>query len=237
MARAFTGNGTSTSEYLNVNSSAVGASPSAVTMCYWCRPANVTGRTFGVTVTDKDDSVDYLSLWARGDLAGDPVRANAGGFGSTNVSADTTTGFSANVWHHAAATFRHAAGTTYVEVWIDGGSKGTNSNSSNSFRSLDRTCINWIGDSTPIYSSHNNEMAEVAIWNRELTDSEITSLSNGFSPLMFRSSLVAYWPLGGITKNDADKDIVGGFNMTAFNTPTTADHPPGIIYPSGVVHG
>jgi hypothetical protein len=52
-------------------------------------------------------------------------------------------------------------------------------------------------------------------------------LAAGFSPLFVRpQSLVAYWPL----IRDNDNDIVGGYDMTAYNTPTVAAHPP-VIYP------
>ena len=69
-------------------------------------------------------------------------------------------------------------------------------------------------------------------WDAALTDDEVAALAAGHSPLLIRpASLVAYWPLGGLS-GDHDRDIVGGYDLTAYNSPTWADHPP-VIYPSG----
>lgn len=46
--------------------------------------------------------------------------------------------------------------------------------------------------------------------------------------------LVDYWPLGGIYGRH-DKGIVGAYDLTAFNTPSWADHAGGMIYPSGAL--
>ena len=76
----------------------------------------------------------------------------------------------------------------------------------------------------------DGQIGEVAMWDVALTDAEVLILSKGFSPLFIRrANLKHYWTfrngLSGI-------DIVGGFNLTAFNTPTHgASHPP-IIYPA-----
>jgi hypothetical protein len=74
----------------------------------------------------------------------------------------------------------------------------------------------------------SGSIAEAAIWNVALTDAKVAILAAGFSPLFVDpQSLVAYWPL----VRDTDDDVVGGYDMTAYNTPTVASHPPKIFYP------
>lgn len=54
-----------------------------------------------------------------------------------------------------------------------------------------------------------------------LNTSEIAALAKGLSPLLIRpTSLVFYLPL----VRDADRDVVGGLALTAFNVPTVGDH-------------
>ena len=83
-------------------------------------------------------------------------------------------------------------------------------------------------------SPADTSLAECAIWDgRVLSDAEMAALYAGYSPLFFPEGLVRYWPLGGLlTANDADYDIVGGVQLTPVATPTTDDHPSGLIYPS-----
>ena len=68
----------------------------------------------------------------------------------------------------------------------------------------------------------NGDLAHIAIWNVALTDAEIASLYNGgigLDPRYVRSAnLVAYWPL---IRNDLD--YIGGYNLTAYNSPTFVD--------------
>lgn len=74
----------------------------------------------------------------------------------------------------------------------------------------------------------DGRMAELSFWDRILTDSEIVSLSKGFSPLFLPNNLFFYAPLIG--RNSPEIDIVGGTAGTLTNT-TNVTHPR-IIYPS-----
>ncbi|KKK59939.1 hypothetical protein LCGC14_3029330, partial [marine sediment metagenome] len=87
--------------------------------------------------------------------------------------------------------------------------------------------IGRSGISTP-QSYMDESIAEVAIWNVALSNAEVALLAKGFSPLLIKpESLVSYWPL----VRDDDNDWIGGFDLTAFNTPTVSDHPPVIMHP------
>lgn len=66
----------------------------------------------------------------------------------------------------------------------------------------------------------NGDIAEVAIWNTKISDSEIKSLGKGFLPLSVRpQSLVRYWPL---VRNLSE--IRNGTAVTNNNT-TPSPHP------------
>jgi hypothetical protein len=68
----------------------------------------------------------------------------------------------------------------------------------------------------------------MAIWSAALTDAEAAILALGISPLLVRpASLAAYWPM----IRDTDRDLVGDYHWTPYNSPTIATHPPKIRYP------
>ncbi len=224
MARSFAN---ASSEYLRVSSAVVTATP--LTLACWFNVNNATAEHQLIFIGDSTSNTDMFGLIASGVISGDPVRAHA--TNSAGAFAQSSTGYSASTWHHAAGVF---TSSTDRAAFIDGGSKGTATDDLTP-TGFDRTAIAVLDRLSPA-SYVDGEIAEAAIWDAALTDGEVASLAAGYSPLLIRpTSLKAYWPLGGITKNDADKDIVGGYDMTAFNTPTTAEHPSGLIYPSGAI--
>ena len=79
-------------------------------------------------------------------------------------------------------------------------------------------------------------IAEVAIWNIQLTTNQISALAAGFSPLLIRpDKLVGYWPLGGpYAHATAYIDVVGSNNLSqtgGMDATNLEQHPP-IIYPT-----
>lgn len=198
--------------------------------------ANQTLMSLGESASD----VFYIRLLLAGAVAGNPIRAQVEA--DPNANADTSAGYSANTWHHASGIF---AGVGDVRAFIDGGSKGTDVGGAGWSGTWDRTAIGRLVRSSPVqYMS--GHIAETAIWDlsnwpgatgadkaNEFERVAVPALAAGYSPLFFPLGLKAYWPLGGIySANDADVDVVGGYDMTAFNTPSVADHPGGLIYPS-----
>jgi len=223
------------SEYLAYSGAAYSSMP--MVFVGWFRSDDITAAQTILSIADKDTTNDIYALVAGGHLAGDPLYAFTKDGGS-NDYAETTSGFSANTWHHACGIF---ASATDRRVFIDGGSKGTNATNITP-ANLDRTTISrnaW--SSSQGYVS--GRVAEAAIWNLTnwpgataalkadaFEQQALPAIADGFSPLFFPLGLVACWPLGGRTASDSDKDIVGGYHMTAFNTPSTAAHPR-VIYP------
>ena len=158
--------------------------------------------------------------------------ASKGGSPIVASSASTTTAFSANTWIHAAAVFESATSRT---AYLNGGGGATDATSVTP-GTVDSTSIGrmrWPTGSTNFFSDGN--FAECAIWNVALTVAELVGLSRGLTPLQVRpQSLMAYWPLGGrYGQYDVDR-WNGGYDMTAFNSPTWADHM-NVIYPQPVM--
>ena len=146
-------------------------------------------------------------------------RANNG----TADNVDTTTGYTANTWHHACAV---AASDASRSVYIDGGSKATTTTSI-SVSGEYRISIGRFSDSSPsVYFS--GKIAEAAIWNIALSDAEVALLAKAVSPLMVRpEALIFYTPIIG--KYSPEIDLIGGLSLTV--TGATAAPHPRIIYP------
>ena len=158
----------------------------------------------------------YYLLEIRGNEAGDKVYltiVDAGG----GSAAFTTTGYTANQWHHACAVF---TSTTNRAVYIDGGSKATSSVTRNP------DTPNTLGIGRIITTNYmSGQIGEAAIWSVALADWEVALLAQGFTPMRIQSqNLKGYWPLFSL---DHLSDYAGNQNpFTAYNTPANADQPP-----------
>ncbi len=224
MAREFVN---ASSKSLSVDAAAVTVNP--FTLACWFR-ANDIAVDYGLMqVTDKDAAYYYSGLMLEGTFAGDPVVAIVQSYaaGSATRAARTTTGYSANVWHHAAAVFvskaeRHA--------YIDGGSKGSNTTDGNACTNHDRTCIGAFRDSTPSIWM-DGAIAEAAIWNVALTDAEVAALARGINPRYMRpGSLQLYLPIWGNDSPEYDLSV-NRRPFTLNNNPLKAvDHAPVTLF-------
>jgi hypothetical protein len=132
-------------------------------------------------------------------------------------------GMSANTWHHAAVVSQATSNTVY----LDGvqGSVATYMNPS--FTSVNRFHVGY----TPSTQYHSGSTCEVGVYSVALTASEIGALADGYTPIEIRpQSLVAYYPLGGhYGQLDVDR-WKNRYDLTAYNSPTWADHPR-VFYP------
>ena len=219
MARLFDN---ASSENLEIDNAVVTTTP--LTMACWFNTDNLTDFQVLMFVGDKDVSNHQWRLVLAGDEPGDRIDAVA--FTPSAYSeAETTTAYTTDTWEHACGVF---TSSTSRAAFRNGGSKGTNSETSDPL-SADRTAIGTDADSNP-GSYMSGSIAEAAIWDVALTDAEVATLGDGFSPLFVRpQNLVFYVPL----IRDADEDIVGGLSLTAINTPSISVHP-SIIYPTRV---
>jgi len=200
-----------TNQRLTPASTPVTAAP--LTMACWFRPANTTSAGALITLTDSA-GVQYFTLYADGNSAGDRVRIYvAGSGGSPTVS--TTSGFSANVWNHACAV---EAATNSRTVYLNGGNSANNA-----LNTVPQSITNFnIGSFLAVSGNFlNGQIAEVGIWNAALTAAEVASLAKGMTCDKVRpQSLVFYAPLV--------RDLIdakGGRTITNNNGATVANHP------------
>jgi len=132
-----------------------------------------------------------------------------------------------NQWQHVTGVF---SAVNARRVYLNGVA-GTAETTSLSVASVDRMLIGAWERLGGWLAYFGGAVAEAAIWSVALSDSEISQLAGGFSPLLIRpQDLVVYWPLGGrFGENDEDQSG-NGYDLTAYGSPTWVDHPP-IIYP------
>ena len=202
-------------------------------------PVTVPPFTLACWARTDADSADQALLWI-GDkdsptscigaieiLAASPSRQVCARTISGGVVGSAVTGnYAVNTWHHVCGVF---LATNDRSVYLDGIIKGADTTQVVGAAS-DTAAIGRCGDVTPSdYLS--GAVAEAAVWSTALSQAEANSLAKGFSPLQLRpESLVAYWPLGGFF-GQADRDLLGPHDMTAYNSPSWTDHPP-LVYPS-----
>ena len=225
MARAFTGG---SSHYLARNSFYASY---PITIAAWVRPASAANVYRGITIA-ATSGIGYVQLALRGDLAGDPVETYVDDGIAPSVLASTSTGYTANTWHHIACT--HNSATEHA-VYIDGGSKGTSA-TNKAFPAVSSFSVarGWFNGSQ-FFDAASSDWAEICVWSASLADDEIAGLARGMAPLRVRpSSIEAYYPLGGPNgRNDLDR-WKHARDLTAFNSPSFADHYR-VIYPQPVV--
>jgi hypothetical protein len=210
-----------TNQYLQSSSAVVTSAP--LTLACWFNSDSATNNQVLVSITNDGTAGDAtrFALVARGGTSGDPIRAWASNTSADNAFADTTTGYSTNTWHHAAGVF---TSTTSRTVYIDGGSSSTNTLSATPTL-LNRTNIgvmflqNFGGTGGNQFC--DGRIAEVGIWNTDLTAAEVASLAKGMACDKIRpQNLVFYAPL----IRDI-QDVKGGLTITNNNTATAATHP------------
>lgn len=140
--------------------------------------------------------------------------------GGSTAKAQSTTTISANTWQHACGV---EASTTDRRVFLDGGSKGTNTQ----FQNPSGIAYTRIGRCYTSGDPWNGRIAHMAVWNVALADAEAGTLAAGISPLKVRrSNLIAYWPING---QSPEADLIGAYAMTVNGTLNVMDEPQNMI--------
>ena len=184
----------STGSYLNVgDTSPLDFTSNSYTVCAWGHQDSFgsqrtwlgKGQASGV-----GSNMQYM-LWVEGSGSGNPRMT--WGDGSSSASANGTGPVNTTAFRHMVG--RVGTGANGVRVFLDGTSVGnatpgpTTSNTTRNFR---------IGCADSANDPMDGRLAEVAVWNVLLNDSEIASLARGLNPRHVRpSALVGYWPLFG----------------------------------------
>ena len=208
----------SSSEYFEVDTIPDVVAP-PISVCAWVySDSNPTSNDFcAFQMGDKDVSNKYFRL-GYDDVTTDGAARWTANDGTSRFCISSAVA-PQNEWHHLLGV---EAASNDRRVYLNGGSKGTDTNSSTP-NNIDRTSIGREGDSTP-GDYWNGRLAEVAVWSAALTDDEARMLAAGVSPVRVRpGSLKHYWPFWIGTSGI---DHIGTLNLTAVNTPTQADHAP-----------
>jgi hypothetical protein len=203
------------SDAFRVNSTPVTAAP--MTWCCWFQTDDVTDDGTLLWMGDKDAEDQYWFIQVRGTVSGDPLDLNASDGGGQTIT--TTTGVSANTWHHVAAVF---TASDDRDIYLDAAGKASGT-ADHAPSGVDRFSIGVLDRASPV-SYHTGLIAEVSVWNVALTLAEITWLSKGFSALTLvhrLRSLVIYHDL----IRDSNHPYIGA-DMTAVNTPAISAHCP-----------
>jgi len=186
-----------------------------LTMACWFYTTDITNTSILISLSNSGSNQRFL-LSAAGSIAGDPIRTNVLDNSNANFAVNTTTGYSANAWTHAAGVHPSNSSRT---AYINGGSSATDSSVCGTFSAVNiATLAGQRTLSGPTYALA--QIAEVGIWNADLTAAEIASLAKGMTPNKVRpQSLVFYAPL---VRDLTDQK--GGLAITNNNGATVATH-------------
>jgi len=224
MARNFNG----TDQSLRSGASAVVTYP--ITLACWATCTQNTLTQVALAVGDSG-AASRVQIAFAGDVADDPVRAQTMTGGGTLRSATSSTSYSTNTWHHLTGVFGSASSRI---IYLDGGGKETSTTSPAGTKTdWDNVLLGARDSAGSIGLWLSGNIAEAAVWNVDLTDSEIAQLAQGYSPLFVRpQALVHYVPgFGRAGAAGGEEDWVAGGVLSAANSPGISDHPR-IIYPS-----
>jgi len=201
MARTFATEGV---DYLENGAAVLTAVP--LTISGWVRPASLGTTQVVIVLSEYNSSSNYFGIVIHTD--GRPyAQTKDGGGGAFAITASAA--LSVGVWSLITAVF---ASTTSRSIYIEGGSKVTNTDSATP-TSIDRTLFggryNAGAGGAPEFVI-TGDAAEVGIWNVALSDAQVASLyvsaGVGIYPSAVQpSALQAYWKLLGTDSPEPDE--------------------------------
>ena len=113
------------------------------------------------------------------------------------------------------------------EFYVNGTSEVSSTTTLNGV-TFNRVAIGVSADSTP-YGDANAKIAEVGVWDSELTAGEIAAIGSGCSPLFVQPQNLSYYRRG--IRGDDGQLMSNGTSSDTFGDPLNSEHPP-ITYPS-----
>jgi len=155
---------------------------------------------------------------------------NAKDLAGGNRDSITTNNGNLNEWNTAVGVFASSTSRTVI-LNADFANKGTNTGLSNPL-SLDNTVLGALVRSVINASGVNYEQAHTAVWNKVLSDDQITELHEATNPLDLiadggGTGLISYWPLLGDHDPELNLETSGAgnsFHMSLVSAPAKADH-------------
>ena len=212
----------SSSEYAEYAGAPVTTRPFSISVWYYPTSFSSDATIFSVS--------EIATFYFHTLLVNTSGYATAGDFGSGGV--DVATGgapaLSTLAWNHLVAVF--ASPTSRTIYWNGSGNKVTNTGNSGTGPTIDYTTISGNHFSGSVSDQADGRIAEVTLYDFALSDDQVDILFERHWPLIIqRSGIKHYWEMPG--NGGPSRDQFGGLDMTWYNTPVVADHPP-LIYPA-----
>lgn len=156
-----------TNHYLNYDGAILSTPP--FSMMVWFNSNDATIDQTGFTIYDASANQIY-ELVIEGARAGDPIKYYLRSLAEGIVLMRTTTGWTANTWHHACVV---TAAANDHAVFLDSAGKGTSSTTVSPIN-LDTTRIGNLKNIRDLSGS----IAEARLYKRALSDTDVADLYN-----------------------------------------------------------
>lgn len=215
MARDFTN---TTADYLK-KTSVLSTATDNLTMCAWAR-MDTMAATRTIFLNGYDDGVSGGTGYHLRASSASKFRITI----SFVASLNSTTTLSTGTWYHLLTTC--SSGTW--RLYINGVDDGVSLSATPATPSVGSAIGTVLDSGANPLTTLDGQVGECAMWERVLTQAEITALAAGYAPSFFLRSLVSYAPVIG--KNSPEQDLKNGTSFTVGGT--TAYPHPRIIYPS-----
>ena len=189
------------------------------TIAMWVYPETLSGNQYLWHVHPSGDSSPGCAIWNN---TSTHLRITLGSGLTMYRQVDNF--FTASQWQHLTISCDGTGDETGLKIYKNGTEQSYSGGSSGTLIALTGS---W-SLAGRIYDDSRNfdtRIAEVAYWNRVLSDAEIAGLGQGFSPLFYPESLL--W-CPDLIRGTTDK--LGNAASTVDGT-TVVEHPP-VIYPA-----
>jgi hypothetical protein len=191
-----------------------------LTLAVWVKYTDHPADTDYILSLHKDTNLDEFCAITSGAVNDQFLSKQANSTGNDTAAYAATLGEYDGVWVPIVATFENTTTwNIFVEVIGNSGTKTA---------SRDPGPLGEVGiGHAPNGAAHwINNIAEVAIWDGELSDANITEYMNGLAASQIdASNLIGYWPLdtNNATQSNEGTDATG--DLTVTNATYDADHP------------
>ncbi len=207
--------------------SQIDLSGNALTISAWVYPVSTGAIKTVVAKYDWDNGEREFVFYVGGtNDVGLNIQENPGSYnGATGITSGTKV-LSNNTWYHIAGVFE---GGSFSKVFIDGKLVGVNNSSpANDFGNTNEPVILGAANDNAIQDPFDGKMDEIKIWNRALTDDEITADYNSFNDVLGGTEKRASTPIAHYEfekkSGTAVYDSIGNDNNGTMVNMTGADN-------------
>jgi len=198
-----------------------------VTACAWIQYQ--LAKSTGVVIAFYSDADAFKKLWIsvahNGDDSYSVSVCSQGSFSSSSCASYNSGGIPYGVWHHVCGQW---VSNSERHVWVDGVLEDSDTTSVNA-GVLNRTVVGRKGAAPTNF--YDSVIAQLAVWDDELSEGEIVGLSQGANPMgVGPTDLVAYWPLWGLDSEEID--LSGQFGSLTVDGATVHESGPPVLLPS-----